>query len=184
MPISFSRSTQLYWFDWVNASHTLLTDGKSKNAGAVWASDGTMIAFYSTQRNGKDRDVVAMSFDPATRVFGPVIVLCEAAGFLHPIGFSPDNSALLIKQYVSVNESYVYRMVNVRDRLASSSATISDLEKLPFMVISSISIAVCDIQHSHTPGDRASHRSVFHWDQSALLKTATTHLWSPMKAKT
>ena len=43
---------QLYRYDEATGAVTLLTDGKSRNIGEVWSSDGTKIAYSSTRRDG------------------------------------------------------------------------------------------------------------------------------------
>ena len=38
----------------------MLTDGKSRNGGALWEKDGSRIAYQSTRRNGQSNDVWVM----------------------------------------------------------------------------------------------------------------------------
>src|SRR6266550_2287103 len=54
---------QLYRFDLATGDITLLTDGKSRNTGAVWDHDGKWIAYGSTRRTGKDVDFWAVNPD-------------------------------------------------------------------------------------------------------------------------
>ena len=49
---------QLYRFDVANGRVTLLTDGgRSQNGGVTWNRAGDRIAYGSTRRNGRDRDL-------------------------------------------------------------------------------------------------------------------------------
>ncbi len=93
---------QLYWFDTATRSTTLLTDGgRSQNGGATLSSDGGLLAYSSTARNGTDRDVWIR--DTKT---GKARVLVTAGGSWRAMDFSPDGSELLVMRYVSVAESH------------------------------------------------------------------------------
>jgi len=95
---------QFYFFDLDAGQTTLLTDGKSRNTGARWSSDGKWVAFSSTLRNGTDSDVRVMSFDKP----GLSEILVEAKGSWSAVDWSPDNSKLLVAHGISANESYLY----------------------------------------------------------------------------
>lgn len=93
---------QLYWFDTASRSTTLLTDGgRSQNGGATLNSDGGLLAYSSTARNGTDRDVWVRD----TRT-GKARLLVDAGGSWSPMDFSPDGSELLVMRYVSAAESH------------------------------------------------------------------------------
>ncbi len=57
------EAMQLFRYDLASGSITLLTDGRSRHGVPVWARRGGLVAFTSTRRNGKDRDLYVM--DPA-----------------------------------------------------------------------------------------------------------------------
>src|SRR3990170_754618 len=58
---------QLYRYDMATGAVTLLTDGKSRNTGGVWSNAGTLYAYQSTRRTGRDSDVWVMNpADPTT----------------------------------------------------------------------------------------------------------------------
>jgi len=118
---------QLYRYDVGDGRITLLTDGKSRNTGARWSRSGRWIAYTSTRRNGKDNDIWLM--DPAlsqgrisrapnqnqnqtgTRLTGPSIdkLLHEVTGGGWSVqDWSPDDSKLLLSEYISINESYLH----------------------------------------------------------------------------
>jgi dipeptidyl aminopeptidase/acylaminoacyl peptidase len=96
---------QLYRFDVADGRITLLTDGKSRNMGARWARSGRQLAFSSTRRTGRDNDVWVI--DPLKP---------ESARLVHEVSgggwsvedWSPDESKLLVGEYVSVTESHLH----------------------------------------------------------------------------
>ncbi|MBI3881590.1 MAG: S9 family peptidase [Verrucomicrobia bacterium] len=100
-----SEFYQLYRFDLSDARVTLLTDGKSRNGGAHFSRDGKWIAYTSTRRNGKDTDFYLMNpADPASnRLLAPV-----KSGGWSVQDWSHDGRALLVMEYVSINESYLH----------------------------------------------------------------------------
>ena len=94
--------SQLYWFDDATRSTTLLTDGKrSQNGGTTLTRDGGLMAYSSTARNGKDRDIWLRD----TRT-GESRLLLQAGGSWTPMDFSPDGKELLVMKYVSAAESH------------------------------------------------------------------------------
>jgi dipeptidyl aminopeptidase/acylaminoacyl peptidase len=96
---------QLYRFDVPTGRITLLTDGKSRNTGARWAKSGKRIAFTSTRRTGRDSDIWTMDpLDPSSAV---MIAELKGGGW-GVADWSPDDTRLLVGQYVSANESYVH----------------------------------------------------------------------------
>lgn len=92
---------QLYWFDLKTRGTALLSDGKrSQNGGAVFSRDGTLMAFAGTGRNGKDRDIYVRDMrSGATRR------VLDANGSFGAIDFSPDNTSLIVSQYLSIADS-------------------------------------------------------------------------------
>jgi len=96
---------QIFRFD-ADGRTTLLTDGgRSQNGGMVWSADGKRIAYGSTTRNGKDRDIRVMDpLDPTTDK-----VLCENSGGGWGVSdWSRDGRQLLMGEYLSVNESRIH----------------------------------------------------------------------------
>ena len=94
--------SQLHWYDTETRSTTLLTDGKRTQNGAVTlSSDGGLMAYTSTSRNGTDRDIWVSN----TRT-GEAKPLVTEGGSWTAMDFSPDGKKLLVSRYVSINESY------------------------------------------------------------------------------
>lgn len=110
--------SQIYRFDISNNSITLLTEGgRSQNGNIVWNTKGNRIAFSSTKRNGEDRDIFIMDpLDP-----GSVKVISEnTGGGWAVVDWSYDDSAILLEEYISVNESRLYEVnlsTGVKSRL-------------------------------------------------------------------
>ncbi len=97
---------QLYRFDGASGAFTLLTDGgRSQNGGVRWSMAGDRIAYGSTRRNGKDRDIYVM--DPRDPKTDRLVVPVEGGGW-GVADWSPDGKRLLLAQRISANESYLW----------------------------------------------------------------------------
>jgi dipeptidyl aminopeptidase/acylaminoacyl peptidase len=97
---------QLFRFDIATSKSTLLTDGKrSQNGGLQWDHAGKRIAYASTARNGKDRDIRMMDpLEPAT----DRVVAENVGGGWGVAAWSPDDTQLLLTEGLSVNESRIH----------------------------------------------------------------------------
>src|SRR6266446_1536231 len=96
---------QLYRYDMKTGSVTLLTDGKSRNLPGPWSSDGDRIAYMSTRRTEKDTDLWVMNpDDPQT----DHLLTQLAGGGWQPEDWSPDDKKILLKEEISINESYLW----------------------------------------------------------------------------
>jgi dipeptidyl aminopeptidase/acylaminoacyl peptidase len=96
---------QLYRYDMKAGNVTLLTDGKSRNLPGPWSSDGDRIAYMSTRRTGKDTDLWAMNpDDPQT----DHLLTQLAGGGWQPEDWSPDDKKIILKEEISINESYLW----------------------------------------------------------------------------
>ena len=109
--IVFSQDTgggeffQLYRFDVASGKITLLTDGKSRNTDARWSHSGKWLAYSSTRRNGKDNDLYLM--DPANPKTDRLLLQVEGGGW-GIADWSADDSRLVVAEYISANESYLW----------------------------------------------------------------------------
>ncbi len=96
---------QNYRYDLATGDLTLLTDGKSRNSGPSWSNKGDRIAYTSTRRNGADNDIYVESpTDPKT---DRLLAELKGGGW-DVVDWSPDDKQLLVIEFVSVNESYLW----------------------------------------------------------------------------
>ncbi len=102
--IGGNESNQIYYYDLVSGSSTLLTDGTSRNGAPTWSNDGKRFAFTSTKRNGRDNDIYIIEMDKPTEA----TLLLEGNGYFGPIGFSPDDKQLSVFNYISASESHLF----------------------------------------------------------------------------
>ncbi len=96
---------QLYNYDTRTGHATLLTDGKSRNTGAVWSRDGAHFAYASTRRNGRDTDIyigVPAHPEEARRV-----VDADSGGW-EAEDFSADGKLLAVVRQSSAYESALF----------------------------------------------------------------------------
>jgi dipeptidyl aminopeptidase/acylaminoacyl peptidase len=98
---------QLYRYDLDTGEVTLLTDGKSRNTGAVWWEAGGKLAYGSTRRTGKDVDLWVVN--PAGPKSDHLVAKLEGGGW-DALDWSPDGGKILALEEVSANESYLWVM--------------------------------------------------------------------------
>lgn len=109
----FSKDTagnefnQNYRYDLATGDVTLLTDGKSRNSRGIWSNKGDRMIYTSTRRNGKDSDFYII--DPNNPQSDRLLAQLEGGGW-GPLDWSPDDRKLLLQEFVSVNESYLWLM--------------------------------------------------------------------------
>ncbi len=96
---------QLYRYDLATGTATLLTDGKSRNSLGPWSSGGDHIAYTSTRRTGKDTDLWVMN--PLAPASDRLLATLDGGGWM-PLDWSPDDSKILVVEFVSINESYLW----------------------------------------------------------------------------
>jgi len=95
---------QYYRFDLADGVIKLLTDGKSRNTGLRFNHRGTLAAYMSTRRNGRDTDLYWV--DPAHPSAEKRAL--DLKGTWAPLDWSPDDARLLLLEEISVNESYIH----------------------------------------------------------------------------
>jgi len=100
-----NQQYQNYRFDFRTGKHTLLTDGRTRNSAGVWDSKGTRIAYTSMRRTGRDADLYVV--DPLHPATDRKVADLEGAGWT-PYDWSPDDRRILMRQAISVNETYLW----------------------------------------------------------------------------
>ena len=101
--------SQNYRYDVDDGGITRLTDGSSKNSHGVWSKAGEQMAYTSTRRTGRDTDLYTVC--PADPASDRLVAALEGGGW-YPVDWSPTDDAglILVMEYVSVNESYLWLM--------------------------------------------------------------------------
>jgi dipeptidyl aminopeptidase/acylaminoacyl peptidase len=98
------ENSQVLYYRMSDRSTRLLTDGKSKHGSPVWSRDGRRVAFYSNARDGVSYDVYVVDIAANTE---PRLIVASPKQTWYPLDWSPDDSKILIRHYVSINESYL-----------------------------------------------------------------------------
>ncbi len=96
---------QNYRYDFATGDVTLLTDGKSRNSEPEWSNKGDRVAYTSTRRNGADTDIYLQS--PNDQKTDRLLAEVKGGGW-QVLDWSPDDKHLLVMEYVSINESYLW----------------------------------------------------------------------------
>lgn len=96
---------QIYGYDLPTGNITLLTDGKSRNTSPRWSYQGDRIAYGSTKRTGNDVDIWVVNASDAASA--RMVARMEGGGW-DVSDWSPDGKQLLVTNFVSAAESYVW----------------------------------------------------------------------------
>ncbi len=103
--IGGSEFYQLFWFDWQTGQSRLLTDGKSRYTGVVWANGADRFAYTTTERDGRHWDIHIQDLE------GNLSIALETdSGAWGAIDWAPGDDRLLVDRYLSINESYLYEL--------------------------------------------------------------------------
>jgi dipeptidyl aminopeptidase/acylaminoacyl peptidase len=101
------EAMQLFRFDTDSGATTLLTDGKARHGEPVWASTRDLIAYDSTRRDGKNRNLYVMN--PSNPSSDRMIAKLD--GNWRVLDWSPDDKELLVLESVSSSsETYLWRI--------------------------------------------------------------------------
>lgn len=96
---------QNFRYDLDSGEVTLLTDGTSRNSRGIWSHAGTQMVYSSTRRTKADNDLYLI--DPAKPESDRLFAEVEGGGWF-PLDWSADDSQILVTQYVSITESYLW----------------------------------------------------------------------------
>ena len=108
---------QLFWHDLETGATTLLTDGKSRHSGVTWAPGGCRFAYTVAGHSGADWDIHTRTLsgaddDPSGGCGVPgaesgIAVAGRGPGW-YAADWSPDETRLLLIQYISIAESRLF----------------------------------------------------------------------------
>jgi dipeptidyl aminopeptidase/acylaminoacyl peptidase len=99
------EANQLFRYDFARGDSAQLTSGAARNGVPVSSRSG-LVAYDSTRRDGKNRDLYVM--DPARPESDRLLARLE--GQWAAVAWTPDESAVLAAQIVSSSESYLWRI--------------------------------------------------------------------------
>ena len=122
-----SEFSQIYLFDPADGSHRMISDGESRNGALQWSDDGRFLAFQSTRRNGRSNDVWMFDFESGSGLVPELVLEAPDGSWWGPADFAPDNSRLLVQQYISINDSRIH----VVDLESGASERIAGSEENP-----------------------------------------------------
>lgn len=97
--------SQIYWYDMNTRKSMLLSDGTSVNFGISWSNSGENFAFTSTRRNSKDFDVYISNISSPKEAS---LKIDRGTGYWIAKDWSPDDSKLIVTQYLSSTKSNSY----------------------------------------------------------------------------
>jgi dipeptidyl aminopeptidase/acylaminoacyl peptidase len=102
-----NENSQVYWYDSASRAVRMVSSGQGVNGGLVWSHDGRRVAYHSTARDGVSYDL--MIAEPATAQ-QPRLVFNGFRKNWSVQDWSPDDTKLLINNFVSATESHLYVM--------------------------------------------------------------------------
>ncbi len=99
------ENAQVHWYRFADRSVRMLTDGKSLHGGLAWSRDGAQLAFHGNGRDGVSYDLYVADVAAGTP---PRFLVAGQNRQLQALDWSPDGRRLLVRHFVSINESYLY----------------------------------------------------------------------------
>jgi len=103
-----NEQSQVFYYDLTTRAVRMLTAGQGQNAGLVWSHDGKRVAYHSTARDGVSFDL--MIAEPGNTFSTPRLVFNGFQKSWSVQDWSPDDTKLLIDNFVSANESHLFVM--------------------------------------------------------------------------
>ncbi|MEL6402313.1 MAG: S9 family peptidase [Cyanobacteria bacterium J06626_4] len=100
-----NEANQIYRYDLETGDIILLTDGTSRNSSGVWSTAGDRLVYTSSRRNGADSDLYIV--DPLQPEGDRLLAEVEGGGWF-PTDWSPDDQQIVVIQYISINETYLW----------------------------------------------------------------------------
>lgn len=102
MDVGGGEFYQLFFLDFATGKTTLLTDGQARNTDPIFSPDGKTIVYSSNLRSGADVDIRTLSLANP----GQSEIVYQGQGHWGAMDWHQDK--LLLYNYISINESYIY----------------------------------------------------------------------------
>ena len=102
-----NEMSQVYWYDTATRAVRMISDGKGLHGDLAWSHDGRRLAFTGTGRDGVSYDIFIA--EPANNQ-APRLVFNGFQKNWSVEDWSPDDTKLLISNFVSANESHLFVM--------------------------------------------------------------------------
>jgi dipeptidyl aminopeptidase/acylaminoacyl peptidase len=102
-----NEMAQVFYYDINTRAVRMISDGKGLHGGLTWSHDGRRVAFHGTGRDGVSYDLFVA--EPANNV-PPRLVYNGFQKNWSVADWSPDDTKLLIVNFVSANESHLFVM--------------------------------------------------------------------------
>jgi dipeptidyl aminopeptidase/acylaminoacyl peptidase len=115
-----NEMSQLFWYEQQSRAVRMLSDGKGLHGGAVWSNDGRRVAFHGTGRDGVSYDLYVA--EPTNKFAAPRLVFNGFRKNWSVQDWSPDDSKLLVVNFVSANEAHL----NVLDIATAALTPVSE----------------------------------------------------------
>ncbi|MBI2678814.1 MAG: S9 family peptidase [Candidatus Koribacter versatilis] len=96
---------QFYRYDVATGNVTLLSDGKSRNTGFQFSTDGNRAVYGSTRRNNDDVDLYVI--DPKDPKSDRMLAELKGGGW-GALDWSEDDKKIAVLEEISANESYIW----------------------------------------------------------------------------
>ena len=105
--------SQIFWYDMDTRQSDMLSDGSSVNFGINWSNKGDRFAFTSTRRNKVDFDLYISNIESPKE---SDLIVDRGTGYWVTTDWSPDDSKLIVIQYLSSTKSNSYILdLNTRE---------------------------------------------------------------------
>jgi dipeptidyl aminopeptidase/acylaminoacyl peptidase len=103
-----NENFQIHWYEHKTRAMRMITDGRGLYGGAVWSRDGRRVAFHGTGRDGVSYDLYLA--EPANPLDKPRLIFNGFGKNWSVQDWSPDDARLLVRNFVSANESHLFVM--------------------------------------------------------------------------
>lgn len=100
-----NENTQFHLYQLATPGGRLLTDGRSRHGAPLWSRDGRQLVFHANLRDAARQDIYSLNVEGNEP---PQLLVASSGQTWQPLDWSPDGRTLLLLDYVSVTEAYLY----------------------------------------------------------------------------